>query len=254
MKRLILILALALPSWGALSVANVNGVASNTDPNAYVSFTLTASTGDLIHVATTYYNNFGNTVTVTDSASNSYSSPLGRISNGNDFHEDFYAYNVTGGSPLTIKVNLSGSAGQTNFVSAVGFDVSGAATSSTPLDQYNIDATGSSLPITSSSFSTSVANEIIICSVSSYYNNVITSGTIGGTSESVPTNGNQNNGSLRSNLWAFSRIVSSTQSSITAATNNGSGTYQGSIICTTYEQSAAAAKACTMTLLGTGPC
>jgi hypothetical protein len=256
MKRLLLILALALPCWSAITVAHVNGNAGNTlyscsSPNGCITFTLTVSAGDAILVSTDFYENFTNTISVSDSAGNSWTATApGNIVNGADNHQDFYVCNAKAGSPDTITVTLSGSYSQNDTIAGVGFDVTGTASSSC-VSATN-SATYSSSPVTSGTFTIN-ATDVVIASVSSIYGGTSTAGNIGGSASSIPANATQHNGNLGANLQVEYIVAPTNTSGITAAMSLV-GTNSGSMIVTALKASGAVAKTCTMTLLGAGPC
>lgn len=100
---------------------------------------------------------------VTDSEGNTWSN-CGATNGGNLTHqlEIFYAQNVVGGTHDAISVNTTGNGANSSTMSLVMFEYSGIATASS-LDACNgTGGTGSTSPLTSSSVTTTNANDLIV--------------------------------------------------------------------------------------------
>jgi hypothetical protein len=87
-------------------------------------------------------------------------------------------------------------------------------------------------PIASGSFTTTTAAEIIFAGVGSYYGRTFTAGNIGGTGAALPANGQaDNSGNPGMSTAAEYLVVSSIQSSITAAMTTDAGNqYQNMVV------------------------
>ncbi len=228
-KAVALLLCLWLPSFGALAVVDANCVtsiiASTTNTVA-----LTVTTGNALWVMTGWQVGGAGcgatTVAISDNAGtpNTYTQVGAINTSAYMCSASFYAKNVTGGS-LTITSTVSSS--QSNLA-IVAIQVSGADTAS-PLDAGPANAGGvtGTTPV-SASYTTAVANEILIAGAWDYYIGDTVAANSGYT---IPSNGNCT--SVTFGVIAVEdKIVSSTQSGVTSGfaitgmgyTNIGVGT------------------------------
>lgn len=197
--------------------------------------TINATTGNLLYVVVDD-NVSGSgcsisTVTISDNASpaNTYTQ-IRQVSQTYDCITEFYAKNITGSASLQITANLSVAKAAT--MSAMQF--SGLDTGN-PLDATST-GTGAGATLTSGSFSTTNANEVIIAGASDYMGpSSWTAGSAGSASMGIPSNVTKTTGNATGNSTAEYAIVSSLQNSITASITRGGTPDQGGITVATFK-------------------
>lgn len=202
----------------AISVVQAASDFESGTPAASVTITLTS--GNLLYVVAGFNGNGSGcgTITVSDTASNTYTPISAYVNQSYNCSRDYYANNITGGS-VTISVQSTPNAAKSFTV----YEISGLDTSS-PLDANN-SKTCSASPCTSASFSTAQADEIIFVGATDYYTGTWSAGSIGGTTATIASGGSQNGGDGVLNSAIEYRIVSSTQSSITGSISKTGSIY-----------------------------
>ncbi|MBS1680443.1 MAG: T9SS type A sorting domain-containing protein [Bacteroidetes bacterium] len=152
--------------WTWNSTASGSGTSSSLSHTN--TFGSTSTTGNLIVVHVSYSGQVKNVSTVTDSKSNSYTKINGPTNWGgvNYYRSElWYAYNISGGSNITITVTMSGSTPMTTsadglqFIQIFASEFSGIGTSD-PLDQSSVAIT-STRPFNSGSAIINYSNELV---------------------------------------------------------------------------------------------
>ena len=221
MKQLLLFLSLlisAVDGHGAIAVVQAASDYDTSSPDATV--TITATSGNLLYVVGGYNSNGSGcgTLTVSDTASNTYTPISSYVSQAYNCSRNFYAKNITGGS---ITISLAAAAGKSITV----YEVSGLDTTA-PLDTSS-SKTCSASPCTSASFSTAQADEIVFIGATNYYyNGAWSAGAIGGNTATIASGGSQTGTNDATEASAIEYyIFNSTQSSITGAISKSGSIY-----------------------------
>ena len=219
MIRLLVLLLASLPGWGA--IAFVNGSAAAGATMGAISVT-----GGNMLVACAVYQGGGASVTVSDTAGNTYVSLTPQLRGTDSAYGVWchYSLNVTGAAS-----NVVVFAGPSVFEGAV-VQYSGVATSSA-LDVTGVGAAGNSNTATTASFTTSTANQLILSATPAELWG-ITSFTIGGVAA------NSRVTSPSGTITIADRIVSSIQSGIAAVATNSSA-QKWAILAFSFKEAAA---------------
>lgn len=223
---------LVATSEGAFSVPNTLAVAHTTNAGTLSNVSSTVlpaiatTTGNLIAVAVRVAPSTS-VSGITDTAGNTYTGLTDWGSTTSQGTQFWYAKNITGNAANIITVNYAAPQATAVFV----WEISGADTTS-PLDAQAGFFTASAVAtITSSAFSTTTANEIILAAVQSFAVNQVMTANSGYVLDSAGYPAGAGN----KYAGAQHLIVTSTQSGITSAmvTNPGNG---GSIGVVTFKQ------------------
>jgi hypothetical protein len=154
----------------------------------------------------------GTVSSVSDLGGNSWTS-ISAITNGAILVQFWYAKNITGASPASVSYVLSGNV----FNTACVWEISGTSTTS-PFDTTmgSVGGTGTSgNTVTTSSYSTSGANEIVLCVATS--NGTYTSASYSSNDSSTLDSAGFGSSGVNLVAGAQHKIYSSTQSSITSS-------------------------------------
>ncbi len=235
MRLMILALALACPSFGALAVVNAIA-AENTGGSSATLATGTQShtTGNLLSALVGFHDTCSaHTVTVTNTAGASFTQ-IGAGYQTSVFlcMYSVYLENITGNASDVITATFDSSVLKPYMVV---IQISGAATSfSLDTSAVGNSTTAGPTTITSGNFSTATANEIVIGGAGQYFAATFTAGNIAGSAATIPTITNA--GTFTSVEY---RILSATVSTQTADINEGSGGQYAAIMVAAFRQATA---------------
>jgi hypothetical protein len=166
-----------------LAIAFVNAVsASDVTGSYFSSFAAPAAshtTGNCLAVFCTHTRNSVN-YGVTDSAGNTFTKMT--TYSRNNYAEWFYAKNITGGASNVVTINFTSS--NSDFPSIIVFQFSGVDTTA-PADADVGSGSFINSPVTTPSYTTAQADEVILVGV----NTNIANGYTAGTGYTIPTNG-----------------------------------------------------------------
>jgi hypothetical protein len=207
-------------SFGGYNHSTVASVASSA---------ANCTAGNLL-IATARWTETPYTATIADTAGNTWATD-GPYTDANSGHrlQMWYAYNITGNASNVVTITFSTNSSNSG-VSVMEF--SGERTSSDPLDAhgYNVSTSGNQPSVTSGTFSTASANEVIVAgSATNNFGEAYTADT----GYTIPS------GATQDYVTSQYKIVSSTQSSVTA-TMNWSPNISGTIGVLTFVAAAAA--------------
>lgn len=169
------------------------------------SFTSSVTSGNLVVVAVSEWNSFGDASvsSVVDNYGNSYSLAVENptAQNGNEPVAVYYAYNVTGGTGFQVTVNLANNGAITTAI----YEYTGISTTSDPLDRTaNSSGTGSN-GSSGSTATTTVANELVFGA----FNHSSTSTTATAGTDFLMREYNDDNNTFEA-LYTEDRIVTAT--------------------------------------------
>lgn len=184
---------------------------SGTNLPTFSAGAISTTNGNMIGVCVGYLSTAG-TITVTDTASNTYTALTAQPRFSTDyFVQFFYAKNITGNASNVVTMHQSGAT--TSFPAIVVLEYSNLNTSS-PADVDNKGAVSSSSPVTSQTFTTASANEAILACA-----NTAGSGTyVAGSGYTIQETTTHKLASVED------KIVSSIQTSVTASMSFTAGT------------------------------
>lgn len=212
-----------------MAIAYVNSGAGGVDTVAGTSISasaISAITGNFIVVSVRAYSIKDNFVSsVTDTAGNTYTKATSILQSG-DGLELWYAYNITGNASNVITANLDGSYRYRYIIAA---QYSGVYTGGDPLD---VTATGGhaggSASITSGTFTTTQADELVVASATIAQSN---------TSWTAGSGYTKRADSPQAVTSLEDKIVSSLLTNDTASYTNSSATESKSIVVATFVES-----------------
>jgi len=238
-SKLLLLISLS-PMLMAITLVNKTAACLNGS-QANISATAQNHTGGNLIAVYAFWSTTSTTVSVSDTAGNSYSGVTAYTRGDSGAKGQwFYAKNISGNSSNVVKLTPTG--GSFSYPCIYVLQYSGLDTSA-PQDADVGQGGNTSGTVTSPSFSTTVANEVILYGLGGNGSQTFTAGTGYGL-EAVDGNGY---GATED------KIVSSTQSSVTASMGGNNNYYVGAVV-SFKAASAGATPACTMKLLGAGPC
>lgn len=244
MRRMLVLFTLLAGVQARAAIAVVQ-VVSNTASNAStVSATLTSTTAGNLIVACSWWSNSSRTFTsVTDSKSNTYAAAGNTAGSTTQVERIDFAKNATG-AVTTVTLNLSGGAN----VAIVVYEISGADTVS-PLDVAPV-ANSASATTLADAITTTNANDIII---SAFCNGDTSADTAHDAGMTVDKDLNATAGGR---FGSGSHIVAATQSALDVGWTTAGAATAWAIVAASFKAAAAggAAKACTLPLMGAGPC
>jgi hypothetical protein len=236
---LALALAAAGPAWGALArVNNVSGYdfsgssLSTSATFAHAIPTMAVTAGNQLVVNVVYAGNAG--VTISDPvAGNTWTTVASGVApNGNRIYQ-FQATNVAGSAVDQILVTYPSGGG--SYTSVVVTQYSGELTSGAALDasasKFQLVATS----ITSGAFTTSQANEVVVCA-GSYADTGATAGTVNGNAMSINAFDSPNKILVVEDVF-----LNAVQTGVTASMSTTSGAELAGFVCGTYKSSVTAA-------------
>lgn len=239
MKILIsLLIACALPAYGALGVVNANcGQASNSTITASP---ITTTAGNAMVAFVNYANGGGacatTVINLTNTAGDTWAS-VGSISGATGFtcSQAFYAKNIIGNASDAVSVNWTG---VVNNGGITVVQISGADTTA-PLDQgpaAGLHYTGVG-PAESASYTTTAANEILVTGIAEY-------GVVGtftpDSGFAVPANAECNTRTTQ-HISLETKIVSSIQTGVTSGFASNIAFQEANVEVVTLKAGAAAA-------------
>jgi hypothetical protein len=212
-----------------MAIAFVNAAIGGTEAAGSVSSiaatAIAATTGNVIVACVRFFGGTSNSVT--DTAGNSYAS-LGSVTNGNSV-KMYMAYNITGHATNVVTANFT--SGTYTSLSVVQY--SGLATAASPSNVFSTNS-GSTAAPTSLSFSTSVAEELVVAFVTCNGGGFHQTQDIGGVAANARAVNTQN-------TLVFDRLTTTGPlSSITASTSL-SASDAWAFILSTFTPPAAAA-------------
>jgi hypothetical protein len=220
LKLMLVLGAMSAPAWGAIEF--VQAVSGNAG-TYLVATSITATTGNLLYVGFTYNATptLGCGTTSVSDGINTYTLIGSLVSNSILCSGQWYAKNITGG-----RLSITGTAPSADGggVAITVMEFSGCDPNN-PLDSL---ATGSGsnytestpLTITSSTFSTASANEVVVASATNYFATSWSAGKVGANTFIIPSGASTSGGTGGGNGTAEYYIASATSSSVTASIGN----------------------------------
>ena len=225
----LLILALfSYPLYGAIAYVNAASHDTGGVGGTQVSAPATShTTGNLLYVTVmmdTYCG--GRAVSVSDTASNSYTQIGTVLDSGFTCQAQFYANNITGNASNVVTATWSTPSGMFLAISVLQFS---GVDSASPLDASATGTATSATLVTSGTFSTATANQVLVAGGASYdYSRTWTADT----GYAIPSGATTE--------YAFStaqyKIVSSTQTNVTASLTVSSSSAALSIMVATFKE------------------
>lgn len=149
-------------------ISNIAGSATTIASTAFA-----ATTGNMITVMVYWAG--AATVTVTDTAGNTYNALGAQVSNGiGGLAQMFYAYGITGNASNVVTATFSVATTARNLILEQYNNLA----AGDPLDTYTTPTTGTSTTPTSSAFTTSQANEFVVGMLAGNQGNTANSGAV----------------------------------------------------------------------------
>lgn len=143
-------MAIALVSSGATS--------QNGSSTTIAAPAAAHATGNLIVVGVRWFQNAGQTVSITDTAGNTYAL-ISAVNRSNDELELYYAYNITGNAANIVTATFSAAA---TYRVILVLEFSGALATSSVLDQAPLGGGAAATSVSTGSFTPAEANEVSV--------------------------------------------------------------------------------------------
>lgn len=224
------------------AIAFVNAASAQAGGASNANATISATSGNLLVAIVTFNANGSgcgaSTISISDDKSNTWNTITGYISQAFNCSRAYYTMNIANGSTV---VTANDSPNQSKAITVYQF--SGADTSAALDSGATKSGTCAASPCTSSSFSTAQANEVILMLVGNYYSNsgAYTAGNIGGVASAIDasaTSAAVSDGGMRTSGEYL--VVSSVQSSVTAAMTITSSTVYVDYVVAAFKEAAGA--------------
>lgn len=224
-----------LPAHAAISFVNAN-TSHITSGNAHAVSLSSVTTGNLLYlvISTTVAGTCSttSTSTPTDNVGNAWLLIASSSAGSSDCAQSWYAANVAGSSTITINVSSTGSTAMAMSIN----QFSGVATSN-PLDASTTKTVVTGSSITSNSYSTTNANDVVIGGGTYTFSNTpaFTAGTTGGTAMTINPSSTLITGGANVNATMEYLVVSNTLTNTTTSINFGTSTIRSDLQVATFK-------------------